>query len=116
MSDDQRARLLSAALGFLALEPGCVGAAAAATAGPITWRGVGAIVTGMSRQGYQVSLSDHGAGQWIAVFSAFIGQNALGIGNVYGPARCIIAAFFQSKSVPCRECLQFRARQSSGKL
>jgi len=31
---------------------------------------VGDVVMGMSRQGYQVSLGDHGAGQWIAVFSA----------------------------------------------
>jgi len=28
------------------------------------------VVTGMARQGYQVSLGDHGAGQWIAVFYA----------------------------------------------
>jgi len=25
-------------------------------------------VTGMKRQGYEVSLGDHGSGQWIAVF------------------------------------------------
>ena len=51
-----------AALGFLALEPHdpelhlmhrCFD----------NWRGVGDIVTGMARQGYQVSLDDHGSGQ-----------------------------------------------------
>ena len=33
------------------------------------WRGVGDIVTGMQRQGYEVSIGDHG-GQWIAIFYA----------------------------------------------
>jgi hypothetical protein len=32
------------------------------------WRGVGDVVTGMKRQGYEVSLGDHGPGQWIATF------------------------------------------------
>ena len=32
------------------------------------WRGVGDVVTGMKRQGYEVSLGDHGAGRWIATF------------------------------------------------
>jgi hypothetical protein len=31
------------------------------------WRGVGDVVTGMKRQGYDLSIGDHG-GQWIAVF------------------------------------------------
>lgn len=30
------------------------------------WRGIGDIVTGMKRQGYEVSLGDHGS-HWIAV-------------------------------------------------
>ena len=60
---------LRVALGFLALEPRepelqllhrCFD----------TWRGGGDVVMGMGRQGYQVSLGDHGAGQWIAVFYA----------------------------------------------
>ncbi len=33
-----------------------------------SWRGVGLIVVGMARHGFQVSLGDHGSGQWIAVF------------------------------------------------
>ncbi len=33
-----------------------------------SWRGIGLIVVGMARQGFQVSLGDHGSGQWIAVF------------------------------------------------
>ena len=33
-----------------------------------TWRGVGDVVTGMQRHGFQVSLGDHGAGQGIPVF------------------------------------------------
>ena len=66
---DQRGRLLRAALGFLTLEP----------REPVlrllhewldTWRGIGEMVIGMKRQGYEVSLGDHGSEQWIAVFYA----------------------------------------------
>ena len=31
-------------------------------------RGIGLVVVGMAHQGFQVSLGEHGAGQWIAVF------------------------------------------------
>jgi hypothetical protein len=33
-----------------------------------SWAGTGLIVVGMAHQGFQVSLGDHGAGRWIAVF------------------------------------------------
>ncbi len=33
-----------------------------------SWRGIGLIVVGMAWHGFQVSLGDHGSGQWIAVF------------------------------------------------
>jgi hypothetical protein len=33
-----------------------------------SWSGLGLIVTGMSRQGFTVSLGEHGVGRWIAVF------------------------------------------------
>jgi hypothetical protein len=33
-----------------------------------TWTGIGLVVVGMTHQGFQVSLGEHGAGQWIAVF------------------------------------------------
>ncbi len=33
-----------------------------------SWRGIGLIVVGMARHGFQVSLGDHGSGQWIVVF------------------------------------------------
>ena len=33
-----------------------------------SWSGIGLIVVGMRHQGFQVSLGEHGAGQWIAVF------------------------------------------------
>lgn len=33
-----------------------------------SWTGLGLVVVGMQRQGFQVSLGEHGAGQWIAVF------------------------------------------------
>jgi hypothetical protein len=33
-----------------------------------SWSGIGLIVVGMSHQGFTVSLGEHGAGRWIAVF------------------------------------------------
>jgi hypothetical protein len=33
-----------------------------------SWAGVGLIVVGMAHHGFQVSLDEHGAGRWIAVF------------------------------------------------
>jgi len=33
-----------------------------------TWAGIGLVVVGMAHQGFQVSLGEHGAGRWIAVF------------------------------------------------
>ena len=33
-----------------------------------SWSGIGLVVVGMAHQGFQVSVGEHGAGQWIAVF------------------------------------------------
>jgi len=55
---DQRLRLLHVALGFARLLHRRLDC----------WRGIGDVVVGMKRQGYEVSLGDHGSGQWIAVF------------------------------------------------
>jgi hypothetical protein len=33
-----------------------------------SWSGIGLVVVGMTHQGYQVSLGEHGASRWIAVF------------------------------------------------
>jgi hypothetical protein len=33
-----------------------------------SWSGIGLVVVGMAHQGFQVSLGEHGAGRWIAVF------------------------------------------------
>jgi hypothetical protein len=63
---DSRARLLRAALGFLLLEPHAP-ELGLMHAWLDNWRGIGHVVTGMKRQGYEVSIGDHG-GQWIAVF------------------------------------------------
>jgi hypothetical protein len=41
-----------------------------------SWEGVGLVVTGMRRHGFQVSLGEHGAGQWIAVFYSGIGGHS----------------------------------------
>jgi len=64
---DPRARLLRAAVGF-ALVPPDRPELRVLHSWLDCWRGVGDVVTGMTRQGYEVSLGDHGSGQWIAVF------------------------------------------------
>jgi hypothetical protein len=33
-----------------------------------SWSGIGLVVVGMAHQGFQVSLGEHGARRWIAVF------------------------------------------------
>ena len=33
-----------------------------------SWSGIGLIVVGMQRQGFRLSLGDHGARRWIAIF------------------------------------------------
>ena len=63
----RRRALLTAALGFTVLDPR-ERELRLLHAWLDTWRGVGDVVTGMKRQGYEVSLGDHGSGQWIAVF------------------------------------------------
>ena len=86
MTDDHRALLLRAAVGFTLVSPDepelkllhrwldC-------------WRGVGDVVSGMKRQGYEVSLGDHGSGHWIAVFYAGHGgyQPLEGAGTAQAP-------------------------------
>ena len=65
---DQRARLLRAALGFLALEPRAP-ELQLLHCWADTWRGVGDIVAGMQRQGYRLHLTNIEAGTWRATFS-----------------------------------------------
>ena len=64
---DPRITVLRAALGFLALEPR-ESELRLLHRWLDSWRGIGDVVVGMKRQGYEVSLGDHGSGQWIAVF------------------------------------------------
>jgi hypothetical protein len=64
---DRRRANLRAALGFLQLAP---------RAPELqlvhrwldSWSGIGLVVVGMAHQGFRVSVGEHGAGQWIAVF------------------------------------------------
>ena len=66
---DPRARLLRAAVGFC-LVPADEPELKLLHRWLDCWRGIGDVVVGMKRQGYGVSLGDHGSGQWIAVFYA----------------------------------------------
>ena len=83
---DHRATL-AAALGFLTLEPRAPELQLLHRCFD-NWRGIGDVVAGMSRQGYQVSLSDHGAGQRIAVFYAGQGgrEQIAAAGTALAPA------------------------------
>ena len=69
MTSSDRRATLRAALGFLVLEPRAPELQLLHRYAD-TWRGIGVVVVGMKRQGFEVSLGDHGAGQWIAVFYA----------------------------------------------
>src|SRR3989441_5373757 len=84
-SSDRRATL-AAALGFLTLEQRAPELQLLHRCFD-NWRGLGDVVTGMARQGYQVSLGDNGAGQWIAVFYAGHGgqQPIEAAGTAQGP-------------------------------
>jgi hypothetical protein len=64
---DRRTKNLAAALGFLQL-PARAPALQLLHRWLDSWSGIGLIVAGMPRQGFQVSLGEHGAGQWIADF------------------------------------------------
>ena len=64
---DQRLRLLHVALGFARVPPDAPELRLLHRRLDC-WRGIGDVVVGMKRQGYEVSLGDHGSGQWIAVF------------------------------------------------
>jgi len=86
-----RRATLAVALGFLALEPRAPELQLLHRCFD-SWRGIGDVVIGMARQGFQVSLGDHGAGQWIAVFyagprwaaAARSGRNGAGVDAVGG--------------------------------
>ncbi len=65
---DKRRALLTAALGALRVRNLDAPELRLVHALLDSWRGIGLIVVGMARHGFQVSLGDHGSGQWIAVF------------------------------------------------
>ena len=86
---EQRLRQLHAALGFARVPPDASGL------GLLhrwldCWRGVGDVVVGMKRQGYEVSLGDHGSGQWIAVFlrGASLSGRTSASGGSWGAVHC----------------------------
>jgi len=63
---EQRARLLRAAVGF-ALVPPDEPELRLLHRWLDCWRGIGDVVVGMKRLGYEISLGDHGSRLWIAV-------------------------------------------------
>jgi hypothetical protein len=79
---DRRRALLTAALGFLRYPPRT----------PVldalhqwldSWSGIGLIVVGMERQGYQFSLRKYGNGDgaWVAQFNRDVATSADGFGS-----------------------------------
>ncbi len=66
---DQRGRLLRAALGFLELRPAPEDTALVALRSWLdSWRGIGAIATGMARQDYDLQLTRYDGRGWRATF------------------------------------------------
>jgi hypothetical protein len=85
---DRRRALLTAALGFVLLEP----------REPElrllhrwldSWRGLGDVVTGMNRQGFYLHLSNVDAGTWRATFSRHAMVSADGFGADTTPWRAV---------------------------
>src|SRR2546421_4781076 len=64
---DQRARLLGAALGFASLEPRHP-ELRLLHAWLDSWRGIGDVVVGMARQGWDLQLTEYDAEHWRATF------------------------------------------------
>jgi hypothetical protein len=66
---DQRGRLLRAALGFVTLRVTPADAALHELRSWLdSWRGIGAVVVGMARQGYDVQLTRYDERGWRATF------------------------------------------------
>jgi hypothetical protein len=94
---------LTAALGFLQLEP---------RAPELrllhrwldSWSGIGLVVFGMTHQGFQVSVGEHGAGQWIAVFYSGHGGHeavaAAGTAQAATPWRAVQRAAWEALNDP----------------
>lgn len=65
---DRRLALLRAAVGFALLEPPRARELRTLHAWLSSWRGVGAIVTGMARQGHDLQLTEYAGEGWRATF------------------------------------------------
>jgi hypothetical protein len=99
---DHRARLLGAALGFLALEPRepelqllhrCFD----------NWRGVGDVGMGMERQGFRLYLSNIETGTWRATFSHDAMVSAEGFGAGPTPWAAVELSRGAERRI-CRRC------------
>jgi hypothetical protein len=85
---DSRARLLRAALGFLALEPR-EPALRLLHRWLDCWRGIGDVVTGMARQGYRLHLTNIEGSTWRSTFSHDAAIAADGSGGETTPCRAV---------------------------
>jgi hypothetical protein len=96
---DVRARLLRVAVGF-ALVPPTEPELRLLHRRRDSWHGIGDVVTGMKRQGYEISLGDHGAGQWIATFyqghGGYEALNAAGTAQAPTPWRAVQQAALEA--------------------
>jgi len=85
---DRRLAALRAALGFLQLEPR-VPELQLLHRWLDTWTGVGLITVGVERQGYRLSLSHIGDGEWRAQFMADPMISAAGYGVAATPWKAV---------------------------
>jgi hypothetical protein len=85
---DRRRSLLTAALGFLQLAPQ-TSALRTLHAWLDNWRGVGLIVVGMERLGYNVSLKKWHDGGWTCSFNRDVITSADGFGSGPTPWRAV---------------------------
>src|SRR5437879_6313443 len=102
---DGRRRLLTAALGFAALRAAPRDAALDALKIWLdSWRGIGAVATGMHRQGWDLQLTEYGDGHWRATFyvtgmaHSIVGWLGMGADAVAGGAAAAWEALKKAES------------------
>ncbi len=82
----RRARLMLAALGFLRLEGQRPPVLEALHRWLDSWRGIGDIVVGMTRQGYDLQLTAYGDSHWRATFYTMDMAHSISHGSAWEPS------------------------------
>ena len=99
MGDDDRRALLTAALGFLQVQPQ-TSALRALHAWLDSWTGVGLVVVGMERQGFKVSIRSVAVDGWAASFHGSPMLSASGYATAATPWQAVQRAAWAAVKYP----------------